>query len=191
MASVEVRDCVRSAIAGALALALAVGTQATLGAMPISERGTRGTWVLVDSEANPAVTCVYDEPGGMGNDLDLMEARSPRVFARDRTGRRDGQWVGIRIVFQRSANDGGTGGWSKVSQTPLIKKFARDDKAVSIGSRGWQADYTGMPHFRVLANIRFYRPGTRSVVQGATTLRYQWYETGGATPEMDRCLPEP
>jgi hypothetical protein len=178
-------------LAGALALALTVGSQAALAAEPIAEHGKRGTWVLIDSEANPAATCVYDEPGGMGNDLDLMEARSPRVFARDRTAGRDGQWVGIRITFQRSVNDGGTGGWLKASQTKFIKKFAHDDQAVSLGSRGWQASYTGTPHFRVLASIRFYRPGTTSVVQGATTLRYQWYETGGATPEMDRCLPEP
>ena len=178
-------------IAGALALALVVGSQVALGAVPISQHGLRGTWVLIDSETRPAVTCVYDAPGGMGNDLDLMEARSPRVFARDRTGGRDGQWVGVRIMFQRSVNDGGTGGWLNVSQTRFIKKFAHDDKAISIGTRGWQADYTGMPHFRVLSSIRFYRPGTKSVVQGATTLRYQWYETGGASPEMDRCQPEP
>jgi hypothetical protein len=180
----------RVRIAGLLALALVVGSQAALGAEPISESGKRGKWLLVDSETKPGVTCVYDEPG-TGNQLDLMEARSPRVFARNRTSGRDGQWVGIRITFQRSVDDGGSGGWTKVSQTPFIKKYAYDDKAVSIGSRGWQAEYSGTPHFRVVTSIRFFRPGTMSTLQGATLLRYEWYETGGATPEMDRCLPEP
>ncbi len=175
----------------AAALTLVIGTQAALAVTPIAETGKRGTWILVDSEASPAATCIYDAPGGMGNDLDIMEAKSPRVRARDRTAGRDGQWVGIRIVFQRSVNDGGTGGWRRAAQTPLIKKFAHDDKAVSIGRRSWQAAYSGTPHFRVLAKITFYKPGTASTVQGATTLRYEWYETGGSNPEMDRCLPEP
>jgi hypothetical protein len=173
----------------ATALAIVIGAQAAMAATPISETGKRGKWILVDSEAQPAATCVYDEPG-TGNDLDVVEAKSPRVLARDRSAARDGQWVGIRIVFQRSVNDGGSGGWQKVAQTPLIKKFAYDDKAVSIGRRSWQAEYTGMPHFRVLATMRWYRPGTTSTVQGATTVRYQWYATSGGNPEMDRCLPE-
>ena len=77
-----------------------------------------------------------------------------------------------------------------VKTTGFVKKFARDDQAVNIGRRAWQADYAGMPQFRVRANIRWYRPGTQSVVQGATTLAYEWYDAGAIDPEMDRCLPE-
>jgi hypothetical protein len=78
-----------------------------------------------------------------------------------------------------------------VYKTPMTKKLAYDDKSVTIGTRGWQADYMGTPHFRALAAIRWYKPGSKSKVQGATTLRYQWYDTGSSTPEMDRCLPNP
>ena len=39
--------------------------------------------------ATPGVRCVYDAggPGDQGNDIDILEARGPRVFARDRSER--------------------------------------------------------------------------------------------------------
>jgi hypothetical protein len=174
---------------GALALALVLGTGGTLGAETLVEKGTRGAWTVVDTNAQPGASCAYDVD--LTNDLDIVEARSPRAFARDRSAARDAQWVGIRILFQKSKLDGGNGGWETVSKTPMIKKLAYDDKAIAIGTRAWQATYAGTPHFRALAAIRWYKPGTKSKVQGATTMRYQWYDIGSATPEMDRCLPEP
>ena len=174
---------------GALATALVMGTQGALGAETLVEKGTRGSWTVVDTDAQPGASCNYDVD--MDIDLDILEARSPRAFARDRSAARDAQWVGIRFLFQKSKEDGGNGGWETVSRTPMIKKLAYDDKAVSIGTRGWQAVYEGTPHFRALAAIRWYKPGTKSKVQGATTFRYQYYDIGSASPEMDRCLPNP
>ena len=124
-------------------------------------------------------------------DFDLIEARSPKAFARDRSAARDSQWVGMRLMFQKSKEDGGNGGWETVYKTPMTKKLAYDDKAVKIGTLGWQASYTGTPHFRALAAVRWYKPGTKNRIQGATTLRYEWYDIGSSSPEMDRCLPEP
>jgi hypothetical protein len=174
---------------GALSTALVMGAQGALGAETLVEKGRRGAWTVVDTDAQPGASCAYDVD--LTNDLDIVEARSPRAFARDRTGDRDAQWVGIRFIFQKSKMDGGNGGWETVSRTPLIKKLAYDDKAVAIGKRGWQADYAGTPHFRALAAIRWYKPGTTSKIAGGTTLRYQWYDIGSSSPEMDRCLPEP
>ena len=99
--------------------------------------------------------------------------------------------MGIRFIFQKSKLDGGNGGWETVSRTPVIKKLAYDDKAVAIGQRELAGDLLGRPHFRALAAVRWYKPGTTSKVEGATTFRYQWYDIGLATPEMDRCLPNP
>jgi hypothetical protein len=48
--------------------------------------------------------------------------------------------------------------------------------------------------YRVLAVIRWYKPGTTSVVQGSTKLRYVYYRVAQGGPqgvEQDRCLPEP
>jgi hypothetical protein len=174
---------------GALPLALVLGTGGTLGAEILVEKGAPGSWTVVDTDAQPGASCAYDVDST--NDLDIIEARSPRAFAVDRTAARDAQWVGIRFIFQKSKLDGGNGGWETVSKTPMIKKLAHDDKAVAIGQRGWQAAYEGTPHFRALAAIRWYQPGTKSKVEGATTFRYQWYDIGSATPEMDRCLPNP
>jgi hypothetical protein len=174
---------------GALSAVLVVGTQGALGAETLVEKGLRGSWTVVDTEAQPGASCTYDVDSDF--DLDVIEARSPRVFARERTASRDSQRVGIRLIFQRSKLDGGSGGWETVFKTPMIKKLAHDDKAVGVGTRGWQAVYDGTPHFRALAAIRWYKPGTTSKVEGATTFRYQWYDTGSSTPEMDRCLPNP
>jgi hypothetical protein len=170
-------------------LALMVGAPAVLAEETLIEKGAPGSWTVVDTDAQPGASCAYDvDPT---NDLDIIEARSPRAFARDRTAARDGQWVGIRLIFQKSKLDGGNGGWETVSKTPMVKKLAYDDKAVSIGQRSWQAAYEGTPHFRALAAIRWYQPGTKSKMEGATTFRYQWYDIGSASPEMDRCLPNP
>ncbi len=174
---------------GALPLALVLGSGGTLAAETLVEKGTRGAWTVVDTDAQPGASCAYDVDSTI--DLDIIEARSPRAFARDRTAARDAQRVGIRLIFQKSKLDGGNGGWETVFKTPMIKKRAYDDKAVAIGQRGWQATYSGTPHFRALAAIRWYKPGTTSKVEGATTFRYQWYDIGSATPEMDRCLPNP
>ena len=173
----------------AVSLALVLGAQSAMGATVVGKSGKRGAWTLRDTESQPGGFCTYDIDGT--NDLDLLEARSPRAFARNRTAGRDGQWVGIRIQFQKSKADGGGGGWETVKSTGFVKKFAFDDQAVNIGKRAWQAAYTGTPHFRVRANIRWYQPGTKSVVQGALTLAYKWYDTGAVDPVMDRCLPEP
>jgi hypothetical protein len=174
---------------GALPLALVLGTGGTLAAETLVEKGTRGAWTVVDTDAQPGASCAYDVDST--NDLDIIEARSPRAFARDRTAARDAQRVGIRFIFQKSKLDGGNGGWETVSRTPVIKKLAYDDKAVAIGQRGWQATYPGTPPFRALPAIRWCKPGTTSQVEGATTFRYQWYDIGSPTPEMDRCLPNP
>lgn len=181
-------------VLGAVALALVIGSQSVLGANVVSKSGKRGPWTLVDTESQPGVVCTYGVDGDpLDGQLDILEARSPRVFARNRTSGRDGQWVGIRIQFQKSRENGGTGGWETVKPTGFVKKFAHDDQAVSIGRRAWQAGYAGMPQFRVRANIRWYRPGTKSVVQGAMTLAYEWYEGGGGVPGEGyptKCLPE-
>lgn len=179
-------------VLAAVSLALVMGAQSALGAEVVGKSGKRGPWTLRDTESQPAASCTYGVDGNpLDGQLDIVEARSPRVFARNRTPARDGQWVGIRIQFQKSKKDGGTGGWKTVKSTGFVKKFARDDQAVAIGRRAWQASYQGMPQFRVRANIRWYKPGTTSVVQGTATLAYEWYDVGGVDPEMDRCLPEP
>jgi hypothetical protein len=179
----------------AVSVALVIGSHSVLGAEVVSKSGKRGVWTLRDAEAQPGAFCTYGIDGNPSDgQLDLIEARSPRVFARNRTSRRDGQWVGIRIQFQKSRQDGGQGGWETVKSTGFVKKFARDDQAVAIGQRAWHASYDGMPQFRVRANIRWYRPGTKSVVAGAATLAYEWYEGGGGSGTSegypDKCLPE-
>jgi hypothetical protein len=177
-------------------LALTVGAGSTMGATELAKSGKTGVWTLADTLANPAAACIYDLE--VGNDLDLMETRrSPRVLARDRTTRRDGQWVGIRIVFQQSREDGGAGGWKSGKATKLVKKFAYDNKPAGVGPRAWQlkaADKTGTPHYRAIAIIRWYKPGSKTKVQGTARVRFDNYAVrfiNDLPVEQDRCLPEP
>jgi hypothetical protein len=190
------RSPIRPALAlAALGLALVVGAQTALGAEVVGKSGKRGPWTLRDTESQPGASCTYGIDGNLlDGQLDLIEARSPRVFARNRTSGRDGQWVGIRIQFQQSREDGGAGGWKTRKSTGFIKKFAHDDQGVTIPRSAWQASYQGMPQFRVRANIRWYNPGTKSVVQGKASLAYEWYEGGGGSGTTEaypsKCLPE-
>jgi hypothetical protein len=177
-------------------LALVLGAQAALGAVPISEKGKIGTYTVADGSTAPGVACTYDAggPGDQGNDLDIMEAKSPRAFARDRSSSRDRQTVGVRVLFQRSVNEGGTGGWVTAKATNLVKKTAYDDKAPIFGKKSWLVPFELGYHYRVLSVIRWYKPGTSSVVQGSTKLRYVYYRVLQGGPqgvEQDRCLPEP
>jgi len=175
-----------------LALLMVAGTVSA--AEQFGATGKRGKFVLPDSAASPAGLCIYDAPGDAITDLDAVEARSPRVFARNRSPRRDGQWIGIRFLFQHSKEDGGNGGWLTAKRTPNYKRFAYDDTVRGAGRQAWQAEYMGTPHFRVIVVLTWYKPGTKSVVQGLTRLRYEWYRTqsfGAIGTEMDRCLPEP
>lgn len=170
-------------------------TPVAQGAVPLSTSGKTGPFVITDRLDRPGVSCTYDAggPNDMGNDLDLMEARGPRVFARDRTTRRDSQPVSVTYVFQRSALEGGTGGWTTTKATKPLKKVAYDDQAARFPLRSWlnpiEADY----HFRVLVVIRWYKPGSTEIL-GKTKQRYQYYAvnwTGPSFVEQDRCLPEP
>lgn len=181
------------AVLAVLTLTLLVGAQAATAAVPFDQKGKRGGHVLADTSGNPAGVCTYGLV--VGNSLDVVEARSPKVFARNRTpGKKDSQWIGVRFQFQHSRNDGGTGGWVNGKKTPVFKRWASDTTSVGVGKRGWQAEYSGSPHFRVVAQIIWYKPGTQSVVQGSLKLRYSWYTTQlGPTVDtaMARCLPEP
>jgi len=182
-------------VLAAVSLALAVGAQSAVGADVVGKSGKRGAWTLRDTESQPGATCTYGIDGNSGDgQLDRVEARSPRVFARNRSSARDGQWVGIRVVVQQSRQDGGTGGWKTVKDTGFVKKYAHDDKAVNIGKRAWQAHYTSTPQFRVRANVRWYQPGSSSTVAGRLSLAYEWYKGGGGSGTTDayptKCLPE-
>jgi hypothetical protein len=49
-------------------------------------------------------------------------------------------------------------------------------------------------HFRALVTIRWYKPGSSSLVQGSTKQHYGYYQVlfgGPLSVEQDRCLPEP
>lgn len=177
-------------------LALAMGSQTALGAVPISQQGNIGPSTIIDGNTAPGVACTYDAgvPGGQGNDLDIMEAKSPKVFARNRSSKRDQQTVGVRLLFQRSVNEGGTGGWVTAKATRLVKKTAYDDKAAGFGKKSWLVPFDLGYQYRVLSVIRWYKPGTSSVVAGSSKLRYVYYQVllgGPQGVEQDRCLPEP
>lgn len=177
-------------------LAVAMTAPFASGAVPIGQHGKVGPYVITDGNAAPGVECTYDAggPGDQGNDIDLMEAKSPRVFARDRSGKRDHQTVGVRLLFQRSVNEGGTGGWVTTKATKLGKKTAYDDKAATFGKKSWLVPFDQGYQYRVLGVIRWYRPGTATVIQGSMNLRYVYYRVLHGGPqgvEQDRCLPEP
>lgn len=178
------------------ALALALQAQTALSAVPLSQQGRIGPYVLTDSDTSPGIACTYDAggPGDMGNDIDLVEARSPRVFARDRSGRRDRQTVGVRILFERSVNEGGSGGWVTAKATKVVKKAAYDDQPARFSRKSWLVPFEEDYQYRVSVVMRWYKPGTTSVVQGSTKLRYVRYQVLQGGPqwvEQDRCLPEP
>lgn len=165
-------------------------------AVPISEQGKTGTYVIVDTEARPGVTCMYDAGGGgaQGNDIDIMEARGPRIFARDRSSRRDRQAVGVRFIFQRSVNEGGTGGWQAAKTTSMQKKTASDDQPAVFGKRSWLVPIEEDVHFRTVVILTWFKPGSTTRIQGTAKLRFVHYlvEWAGAPfVEQDRCLPEP
>ncbi len=177
-------------------LAVALGSQSILAAVPLSITGKIGPYVLQDGSTTPGVVCTYDAggPGDQGNDIDLMEAAGPRVFARNRSGARDRQTVGVRVRFQRSVNEGGTGGWVTAKATGLVKKTAFDDKAAKFSKRSWLVPFEEDYQFRALVELRWYKPGSTRKVQGSTKLRYVYYRVSQAGPqgvEQDRCLPEP
>ncbi len=175
---------------------MALGSQSMLAAIPLSTTGKIGPYVLSDSSTTPGVVCTYDAggPGDQGNDIDLMEATGPRLFARDRSGARDPQTVGVRVRFQRSVNEGGTGGWVTAKASKLVKKTAFDDKAARFGKRSWLVPFDQGYQFRAVVEMRWYKPGSSRKVQGSTKLRYVYYRVSQGGPqgvEQDRCLPEP
>ena len=141
------------------------------------------------SPARPAPTASMATADGQ---LDMVEARSPRVSRGIAVRRPDGQWVGIRILFQRSK----PGRWHRrLADGQVDRLRSRSSpmttrRSPSAGAAG-RLDYTGTPQFRVRANIRWYKPGTTSVVQGAATLAYEWYDTGGGEPRDGSMPAEP
>ncbi|HKZ92885.1 MAG TPA: hypothetical protein VJZ50_12175 [Candidatus Limnocylindrales bacterium] len=177
-------------------LAFAVGSQMALAAVPESQSGQIGTFVIPDSDARPGVACTYDAggPGAQGNDIDIMAAKGPRVFARDRTSERDQQTVGVKVIFQRSVNEGGSGGWVTADATDVVKKTAFDDQAAKFAERTWLVPIEEDYHFRALVVINWYKPGSVTQRQGTTKQRYVYYQVNQGGPqgvEQDRCLPEP
>jgi hypothetical protein len=178
----------------ATTLALALGTSTALGAVPESQKGKIGTFSIPDSNAEPGVACTYDAAIGSGNDLDVMEASGPRVFARNRTTGRDAQTVGVRFLFQRSVNEGGSGGWVTEDRTGMIRKTAYDDKPARFGKRSWLVPLEENYHYRALLLIKWFRPGSTTKGQGSAKQRYEWYQVlynGPTMVEQDRCLPNP
>jgi hypothetical protein len=180
----------------AASLAVALGTSAILGAVPISTSGKIGTFTIPDSATTPGGKCIYDAggPGDQGNDIDIMEARGPKVFARDRSSERDRQTVGVKVIFQHSANEGGSGGWVTGEATDLKKKVAFDDQAATFRKRTWVVPIEEDFHFRAIVKIVWFKPGTTSQKQGETKQRYVFYRVVQGGPqgvEQDRCLPEP
>jgi hypothetical protein len=180
-----------------IALAVVGGSHAAFGATQLSKSGNPGPWSLRDTDAQPGGQCVYDAdvPGAMGNDLDILSAvRTPRSLARDRTGGRDSQWVGGKVRFERSVNPGGTGGWVTARTAKLAKKRAFDDQAVTWGDRSWEVDTDVQYHFRITVLLKWFKPGSKTQVQGARQLLYQKYLTIDGVDEGvedDRCLAEP
>lgn len=177
-------------------LVLALTSQLVAGAVPIGKQGKIGPYVVTDGVAVPGIACTYDAggPNDMGNDIDLMAARSPRVFARDRGAKRDRQIVGVRILFQRSVDEGGSGGWVTAKATKVVKRTAYDDRAATFAGKSWLVPFDEGYQYRALVVIRWYKPGTSSVIQGSTKLRYVHYQVIQGGPqwvEQDRCLPEP
>lgn len=180
----------------AASLAVAVGASSGLGAVPISQDGKIGTFTIPDSDTTPGGRCVYDAggPGDQGNDIDIMEVRGPTVFARDRSSERDRQTVGVKVIFQHSANEGGSGGWVNGETTDLVKKVAFDDQAATFRKRTWVVPIEEDFHFRALVKIVWFKPGSSSQSQGSTKQRYVYYRVVQGGPqgvELDRCLPEP
>lgn len=180
-----------------LVTAMLVATSSlAMATVPESQKGKIGTFVITDNAIKPGVDCTYDAggPGDMGNDIDLMEARGPKVFARDRSTRRDHQTVSTQVTFQRSVNAGGTGGWITAKKTRVARKLAYDDKAAVFPRTSWVVPIEEDYHFRALVTVRWYKPGSTKVVQGSTRQRYVYYQVFQAGPqgvELDRCLPEP
>lgn len=175
-------------------LALALGSTTALGAVLENQKGKIGTFVIPDSNAQPGVACTYDAGGGTGNDLDVMDAKGPRVFARDRTAQRDQQTVGVRFLFQRSVNEGGSGGWVTANRTKMIKKTAYDDKAAKFAQQSWLVPFDENYHYRTLVLMKWYQPGSSTKGQGSTKQRFQYYQVNFNGPlmvEQDRCLPNP
>jgi hypothetical protein len=177
-------------------LTVVAGSLPTLAAVPVVEKGEFGPYVLADSTTKPGVACTYDAdvPGAQGNDIDIMEAKGPRVFARDRSGGRDPQTVGVKFLFQRSVNEGGTGGWVTEERTSMVKKTAYDDQAAGFAKRAWLVPLEDDYQFRALAIIRWFEPGSTTEVEGSVMLQYVYYQVVQGGPqgvEQDRCLPEP
>jgi hypothetical protein len=164
--------------------------------VPISQDGKIGTFTVPDSDTTPGARCVYDAggPGDQGNDIDIMEVRGPKVFARDRSAERDRQTVGVKVIFQRSVNAGGSGGWVEGQATELVKRIAYDDTAAKFPKRSWVVPIEEDYHFRALVKIVWFKPGSSSQSQGSTKQRYVYYRVVQGGPqgvELDRCLPEP
>jgi hypothetical protein len=174
---------------------LVAGTPSALGATEVSKSGKVGVWTLRDTNASPAAECDYDAsvPGNMGNDIDVIDARTPRIRARNRSAQRDAQWVGLKVLFQRSVNEGGSGGWVTAEATPLVKKLAHDDTSVGFGRKSWEVDTDTDYHFRVLSKLTWYKPGSKTRVQGRVqVLTDKYLKILGANEDVedDRCLPE-
>ena len=70
-----------------VSLALVVGAQSALGATEVNPSGNRGDWDLTDTSSQPGGFCLRTT-STRTRKLDRLQARSPRVLARDRTAGR-------------------------------------------------------------------------------------------------------
>jgi hypothetical protein len=171
------------------ALVLLIGVQPVAATTLVSKTGVVGSYSLTDA-ATPAgsqgVTCAYDL---VTYHVTSITVRHPSVKARNRTSGRDSQWVGWQYIVQHETPSGTT--WQTIYASSFRKAVAKDNLAAAFANRVWPAPADPTGRYRVLIVIRWYAPGSSSVIEGQVKLRDAFYQStwnGNSVISPDFCL---
>lgn len=145
--------------------------------------GYPGVHTLIDNrnEQN-GVTCVYQPSGSL---LHKLKIRRPIVFAYDRTGGVDNQWVAWKFIVEyadvvtaaSAYND-----WDNLFGSSWVKAKATDDIAASWSPRSFT--FTSVDHnfYRVSIVMKWYHPyPSKTHVNGSALDVVHWYQWNSPT----------
>lgn len=167
--------------AGTLALAgaLLLGTNPARPASAetsLGGSGLMGRYDIIDTVDHPGAGCIYDafSVGSFTNGrlLDKIRVRSPRMFARNRTGGVDSQRVTYVATVVRVNPDGTR---SHVVTGPVHQAAATDRDAAGLPFTTFDMRSYGSGTYAVVLNLAWRNPANAAQVEGVASFTVDLY----------------
>ena len=152
--------------------------------------GNYGSMTFSDAtETGAGAKCIYGSDGH----LDRVSVRGAELLADDSTWGTDQQWVGLSFKVQRFYYDPADPflvPYKTIYTSPVVKKLASDSAPAVFDRRGWDVPAQLGRDIRVVVIANWYRPGSKTEVDGTIKFAVEWYRsTRGTTARFDyrRC----